>query len=530
MVTYYTPGLEGRMGIGAVIAGAGPVGLMLAGELALGGVDAVVCEQRTTPSGESRGIGFTRRAAECFDQRGLLARLGESETGDAGHFGGVHIDMRRLEDNHAGVRGVPQYRIEAMLEAWVRELGVPVLRGHKLTGFRETADGVVAEVERPGGRTELRASYLVGCDGGRSTVRRLAGIEFPGRPATRSMYIADIAGCDIRPRVIGERVPGGMIMAIRLEEGVSRIIIHPDVLPPRDPSTLTFTEIADSWQSLTGQSIHDAGVKWMSSFTDAARQATEYQRGRILLVGDAAHIHLPAGAQGLSLGVQDAVNVGWKLAATINGWAPSGLLGTYQEERHPVGARVVRNTLAQAALYLAGDEMDPLRTVLGELVAYPEVAHHLIGMVSGLDVHYDMGPQPRGAGHPLTGFRISPDWELRRTDGSRVRVAELLHRARGVLVHTAEPGDGESPGEVGQLATGWSDRVGLVTGRWVQPAAGWRRADRLDARPESALIRPDGYVAWAGTGTSGLLDALSRWFGRARDASRPRPLEPQEVA
>lgn len=508
------------MELGAVIVGAGPAGLMLAGELALGGVHVVVCEQRAEPTGESRGIGFTRRAAEVFDLRGLLARLGACVPGDVGHFGGVRIDMKKLSDNHAGVRGKPQYEIEAMLDAWVTELGVPVLREHRLVGFRQTATDVVAVADTPGGRTEFRAGYLVGCDGGRSTVRRLAGIDFRGHAATRGMYVADVVGCDIPARVIGERVPGGMIMAVKLQDGVDRIIIHPDVLPPRDASSVTFAEIADSWKSLTGQSIHGAEVRWMNAFTDATRQAAEYRRGRVLLAGDAAHVHIPAGAQGLSLGVQDAANLGWKLAATINGWAPDGLLDTYHEERHPVGHRVVRNTLAQSRLYLAGAEMDPLRSVLAELVPLSEVAHHLIGMVSGLDIRYDMGP----GGHPLAGLRISPDWELERADGSRARIADLLRRMRGVLIDTSAPADGRSPGEIGRLSDRWADRVDLVTGRWVAPNDHWT-ANHVAARPESVLIRPDGYIAWAGQGASGLPDALSRWFGRARDDARSRPRE-----
>ncbi|MFJ8983070.1 FAD-dependent monooxygenase, partial [Streptomyces sp. NPDC102282] len=369
------------MSKGAIVVGAGPVGLMLAGELRLGGVDVVVYERLPAPSGESRGVGFTRRAAEVFDQRGLLDRYGEVEWAQ-GHFGGVRIDFDRLRENHFSVRGIPQSRTEELLEEWVTGLGVPILRGHEVTGFTETADGVVVAFEGPDGPGEDTARYLVGCDGARSVVRRLAGIDFPGWDATRGMYMADLVGANIRRRPIGEQVPGGMVMSFNLQDGVDRIVIHDENLrPPEDKSSLRFGEIADAWQRMTGESIHDAEVGWISSFTDTTRQAAEYRRGRVLLVGDATHIHMPAGAQGLSVGVQDAANLGWKLAGVINGWAPEGLLDTYHAERHPVGQNLMRSTRAQTRLYLTGEEMEPLRAVMRELVEIPEVARHLAGQV-----------------------------------------------------------------------------------------------------------------------------------------------------
>ncbi|HET9138766.1 FAD-dependent monooxygenase, partial [Actinophytocola sp.] len=398
---------------GAIVVGAGPVGLMLAGELKLAGVDVVLYERLAAPSGESRGVGFTRRAAEVFDQRGLLSRFGEVEWAQ-GHFGGVRIDFDKLDENHFSVRGIAQFRTEAMLEAWLGDLGVPVLRRHEVTGLRQTEGGVEIEFQGPDGPGTDRARYLVGCDGGSSVVRRLAGIEFPGWAATRGMYMADLVGANIRRRPIGERVPGGMVMAMNLEDGIDRIVIHEEgVTPHHDKQNLTFTEVADAWQRMTGESLHHLEHRWVSSFTNASRQAAEYRRDRVFLAGDAAHIHLPAGAQGLGVGVQDAVNLGWKLAAAINGWAPEGLLDSYHTERYPVGARLLRNTRAQAQLYLTGDEMEPLRTVMRELVDYPVVANHLAGQVSGLGIRYDMGI----SGHPAVGLRLRPDHQVKRADG-----------------------------------------------------------------------------------------------------------------
>jgi 2-polyprenyl-6-methoxyphenol hydroxylase-like FAD-dependent oxidoreductase len=478
-----------------VIVGAGPVGLMLAGELRLGGVEVVVYEQVETPREESRGIGFTARAAEVFEQRGLLPRLGRIEMGSQGHFGGIRIDFEMLQDNHYGVRGVPQYRIERGLEAWAQELGATIRRGYTVTDLRPGADGVVVVVDGPDGQVEHPTGWVVGCDGGRSTVRRLAGFDFPGTDATRVMYLADVVGVELRPRYIGERVPGGMVMVAPLQGGVYRITIHEDHAPPEDATDPTFAELADIWLRLTGESIHSGSTRWVSAFTDTARQTSQYRRGRVLVAGDAAHIHLPAGAQGLSVGVQDAVNLGWKLAATVRGWASDGLLDTYHRERHPVGARVLRNTRAQGLLYLSGDEMEPVRSVLRELVTIPEAALHLAGMVSGLDIRYDMGE----AGNPLVGARM-PNRRLKLADGSQTRVAELLHPARGVLI-TAGSSDA-----VSRVAAGWSDRVDVAAGSLTP-------GDAVAGEPESVLIRPDGYVAWAAPSGGELRAALHRWFG-----------------
>jgi 2-polyprenyl-6-methoxyphenol hydroxylase-like FAD-dependent oxidoreductase len=492
-----------------IIVGAGPVGLMLAGELRLGGVDVEVYERKAVPSGESRGLGFTARATEVFQQRGLLARFGNVESSQQGHFGGIPMDFGILEGSHFGVRGVPQYRIERMLNDWATELGAAVRRGRDVVDLRATADGVIAVVDGPGGTVEKAAAYLVGCDGGHSTVRQLAAFDFPGTDATREMYLADVVGRGIRPRFIGERVAGGMVMSAPLEDGVDRIIVCENGNPPSESGRrVTFAEVADAWQRLTGESLHGAETRWVSAFTDATRQVTEYRRGRVLLAGDAAHIHLPAGGQGLSVGIQDAANLGWKLAATIRGWAPEGLLDTYHTERHPVGARVLRNTLAQGILYLRGSEVEPLRSVMAELVAIPDVARHLSGMVSGLDIRYDVGL----SGPPLLGARL-PDHELELSDGGRTRVSDLLHPARGVLLSA------EWAAEVRRLAAGWADRVDLVTGRWMPAAPAGHQP-----LPDSALIRPDGYVAWVGSCASaeqvGELDAaLHRWFGLQQPAA-----------
>ncbi|GAA1865615.1 FAD-dependent monooxygenase [Actinomadura bangladeshensis] len=490
-----------------IVVGAGPVGLMLAGELRLGGVDVAVYERLRTPPRESRGASFTRRTAECFDQRGLLGRLGETEPAD-GHFGGVPIDLGMFEEDHAAARGISQFRTERMLGDRAAELGVPVLRGYEVTGFRETPDGVVVAFTGPDGDGEDTARYLVGCDGSRSTVRRLAGIDFPGSEPTRGFYTADVTGIDTRRRRIGENLPdGSMVMAMDLEDGVTRVVVHEKGMRPRDRDSLTYAELADAWQRLTGESIHHGECRWISCFTDASRVAAEYRRGRVLLAGDAAHAQPPAMAQGLSVGVQDAVNLGWKLAAAVDGWAPEDLLDTYPAERHPIGRQLARNASAAIELRLTGEEMDPVRGVLSELAGHRDAAEYLAGMLSGLGIRYDMGP----GDHPLLGRRMPPGIRLALPDGGRTRIADLLHRARGVLITT--PGHGGT----GRPAAPWADRVDLVSGTWDRAPAPFAGLDAV-------LVRPDGYIAWTSPGTdAGLTDALGHWFGTGSAPARREP-------
>ncbi|MEU5901951.1 MULTISPECIES: FAD-dependent monooxygenase [Streptomyces] len=500
-----------------IVVGAGPAGLMLAGELRLGGARVIVLERLAEPTGQSRGLGFTARAMEVFDQRGLLPRFGQGptlEVSPLGHFGGVQFDYTALEDAHFGARGIPQNQTEAVLEAWARELGADIRRGWRVTDLAEgflDGDHVEVTAHTPDGPRGLRAAYLVGCDGGQSSIRKAAGFGFPGLPATRTMYLADVEGCHLKPRFLGERLPNGMVMAAPLEEGVDRIIVCPHGVPAQDrDDDITFAEVAAAWQHITGEDISAGSAQWVSSFSDATRQADTYRRGRVLLAGDAAHIHLPAGGQGLSTGVQDAVNLGWKLAATVRGTAPAGLLDTYHAERHPVGQRLLMNTRAQGIVFLGGEQSDPLRALFTELIAHEEVKRHLAGIVSHLDIHYDMTPpgtESLPAPHPLLGHRL-PKRPLTGADGES-DTARLLHSARGVLLDLAD-----NPG-LRAAAAPWANRVQVVTAT-AKPAEGTTDAlTGLDA----LLIRPDGHVAWTSHGTpDGLTTALTHWFGPERAA------------
>ncbi|WP_328565246.1 FAD-dependent monooxygenase [Streptomyces coelicoflavus] len=496
-----------------IVVGAGPVGLMTAGELKLRGVDVVVLERLTAPTRQSRGASFTRRTAECFDQRDLLGRLGATEPADS-HFGGIPIDLGMLAQDHFGHRGVSQFRTERMLEEWVGELGVPVLRGREVTGLRQDADGVVVDVEGPDGPAEEHAAHLVGCDGGRSTVRKLAGIGFPGTDGRRGFLTADVTGIDTRKRRIGEDLPGGsMVMAMDLENGVTRVVVHEaGTRPPRDRDALSFTDLADAWQRLTGESIHHGQCRWISCFTDASRAAAEYRRGRVFLAGDAAHVQPPAMAQGLSVGVQDAVNLGWKLAAVVRGRAPEGLLDTYHAERHPVGEQLARNARAAIELRLTGEDMDPVREVVGELLTHRDAAGYAAGMLSNLGIRYDLAK----GDHPLLGLRMPPDRTLTLADGTRTRVAELLRTGRGLLITTGDTTGTPTP--TAPHHDDYADRVDTVTGTWTD-TPDTTPGTTPDTALDAVLVRPDGYVAWTAPGTTDDLDqALDRWFGPARTA------------
>ncbi|MFC8525935.1 FAD-dependent monooxygenase [Nocardia sp. NPDC057227] len=478
-----------------VVVGAGPTGLTLAAELRLAGVDVVVVERLAGASGESRGIGLTLRSMEVLDQRGLLPRFGPLETGTHGHFGGIPLDMTVLGSALDAARAVPQSVTERVLEGRARELGAHILRGTEVCEVEADADAVRVRT-RGAGPASLRARFLVGCDGGRSTVRKAAGFDFPGTAATTELLLADLRGVEPVSRAPGSQVPGGMAMSARMPDGTHRVIVAERGAPPRDRTEPpSFAEVADVWKRLTGDDISRAEPLWVSAFGDAARLATAYRRGRILLAGDAAHVHLPAGGQGMNTGIQDAMNLGWKLASVLRGRAPDSLLDTYHSERHPVGRALLDNTRAQSLLILGGDEVQPLRALLGELRGYPQVERLLAARVSGLDIRYEVG----GGTHPLLGARM-PRLDL-DLGGRRVDTARLLHRGRGQLL------DLTANSVLRERARPWSDRIDIVTAQPVTPLAG----------TTAVLVRPDGHVAWTAPGShDDLPTALNRWFGAPR--------------
>jgi 2-polyprenyl-6-methoxyphenol hydroxylase-like FAD-dependent oxidoreductase len=487
-----------------VIAGGGPTGLILAGELALAGVDVAIVERRPNqylPG--SRAGGLQSRTIEVLDQRGIADRfLAEGQVAQVAGFAMIRLDISDAPTRHPYGLGLWQKHIERILAGWVAELNVPVHYGTELTGFTQDDAGV--DVELSDGR-RIRAEYLVGCDGGRSLVRKGAGIEFPGWDPTTSSLLAE-AQMTEEPELGVRRTPSGTHALGKVEYEVKDGAV---VYKPGGTVGIMLTEaevgtgeptLRDLREGLvavygTDYGIHD--VTWITRFTDTTRQAAAYRKGRVLLAGDAAHVHSPVGGQGLNTGVQDAVNLGWKLAQVVNGISPERLLDTYHGERHPVGARVLRTTMAQVALLRVDDRTEALRDSMSELLSMDEPRRRFGAMMSGLDIHYDLGE-----GHPLLGRRM-PDLDLVTANGP-LRVFTLLHDARPVLLDLGEPG--------GFDITPWADRVQLVDARydgtWELPALG------AVAAPSAVAIRPDGYAAWVGDHTRlGLADALTTWFG-----------------
>ncbi|WP_079432360.1 SDR family oxidoreductase [Streptomyces katrae] len=484
-----------------IVVGAGPVGLLLAGELRLAGTDVVVLDTLTAPTSESRASTLHARTMEILDSRGLLEPIGEVPHDSAGHFGGIPLDLG-LPGPYPGQWKVAQTRLEEVLGEWAADLGADIRRGHELTGLSQTRDGVVATVRTEGGTLSLRAAYVVGCDGENSAVRRLGGFDFPGTDAERELLRADVAGIDIPNRRF-ERREGGLVIAARRPDGVTRVMVHEFGARPR-PGQPSFEEVADSWKRITGEDIGGGTPLWVNSFGDASRQASEYRRGRLLLAGDAAHQQMPIGGQALNLGLQDAFNLGWKLGARIAGHGTDALLDTYHVERHAVGQAVQSNVRTQALLLLGGPEVDAVREVFAELSASENVRTHLAGLVSGLSVRHDVGED----GHGPAGSRV-PAWEVTTAEGSTTTLG-LLRPGRGLLL--LPPGEEARRAELAQTAGAWGDRVRVVPAVSVTGGAG---ASGVADVPEGAvLVRPDGYVVWADGPEAGALDeALARWFG-----------------
>jgi len=479
---------------GVVIAGGGPTGLMLAGELALAKVDVAIVERRTSQDlVGSRGGGLHSRTIEVFDQRGIAERfLAQGQVAQVVGFNMVTLDISDFPTRHPYGLGLWQNHIERILAEWVGELAVPIYRGRDVTGFTQDDAGIDIEVSDG---PSLRAEYLVGCDGGRSLIRKAAGIEFPGWDPTTSWMIAEVEMAEepawgLRHDALGthglSRLPNG---------GPVRV-----VLTERQIGSTSEPTLRDLGEALIAVYGTDYGIHtstWISRFTDMTRQAAAYRDRRVLLAGDAAHVHPPVGGQGLNIGVQDAVNLGWKLAQVVHRTSPESLLETYHAERHPVAARVLRNTMAQMALRRPDDRTKALGDTLSELLRMDEPRRRLAAEMSGLGIHYDFGE-----GHPLLGRRM-PDLDLVTPSGP-LRVFSLLQDARPVLLNFGKTG--------GFDVTPWTDRLRFVeaeyAGIWELPVFGAVTA------PTAVLIRPDGYVAWVGDPKqAGLADAITTWFG-----------------
>ncbi len=486
-----------------VVAGGGPTGLMLAGELALAGVDVAIVERR--PSQDlvgARAGGLHSRTIEIFDQRGIADRfLSQGQVAQVAGFSQIRLDISDFPTRHPYGLALWQNHIERILAGWVGELAVPIYRGREVTGFEQDRTGV--DVGLAGGQV-LRAQYLVGCDGGRSVIRKAAGIEFPGWDPTMSYLIAEVEmTVDTEEPEWGIRHDALGVHALSmLEGGPMRVMVTEQHLGPTGEPTLR--DLSKALVDVYGTDYGIHSPTWISRFTDMARQAATYRDRRVLLAGDAAHVHHPVGGQGLNTGVQDAVNLGWKLAQVIHETSPDTLLDTYHAERHPVAARVLRNTMAQIALLRRPDEdrTKALRETVSELLSMDEPRKRFAAMMSGLDIHYEFGE-----GHPLLGRRM-PDLDIVTANGP-LRVFTLLHDARPVLLNLGEPG--------GLDIASWTNRVPVVDakyiGAWELPVLGAVTA------PSAVLIRPDGYVAWVGEPPHrGLAEALTTWFGAAEPA------------
>ncbi|TMR24316.1 FAD-dependent oxidoreductase [Nonomuraea turkmeniaca] len=509
------------MSTGVVVVGGGPVGLMLAAELSLAGIRPVVLERLREPGDVPKANGLVGQIVQVLDYRGLLERFsaGAQFAGPAPYFqfGALPLDLRRLGTSPLHLLPIPQPRLERLLSERARELDVDLRPGHELTALRQDDDGVTADVRGPQGDYRLRTRYLVGCDGAHSLVRRLAGIGFPGTTGREVARFGDVTlpasvivpgTGDLDLPWAGRVAPGftrtetGVFAFSSFRPGVHRVAALEWGEPAADRGgPISLEELQAAVRRVLGADLPVERPHWLSRVRANSRQAERYRAGRILLAGDAAHAISAFGGPALNVGLQDAVNLSWKLAAQVGGCAPPGILDTYHAERHPVAARVLMHTQAQSALMAPGPEISALRELFGDLLGTDGVLRGIAELLHGSDVRYDMdGARP----HPLTGG-LAPDLPL-VTDGGTTRVARLLHAARPVVLDLA----GRSC--VREAALPWTDRVDIVS---AHPGEG-RPADSL-------LIRPDAYVAWAAPPgeaddqvRDGLRRALTRWFGAGR--------------
>ncbi|OJZ74709.1 hypothetical protein BRW65_08380 [Mycobacterium paraffinicum] len=479
-----------------LVAGGGPTGLMLAGELALAGADVAILERRR---GQdligTRAGGLHARTIEVLDQRGIADRfLARGQVAQVAGFSQIRLDISDFPTRHPYGLALWQNEIERILADWVNELEVRIYRGREVTGVVQDGSGV--DVALSDGRF-MRGGYLVGCDGGRSVVRKAAGIDFPGWEPTTSYLLAeaeiDFGTGDSPEWGIRHDALGVHSLAAPDDGGPVRVMVTERHLGPNSEPTLD--DLREGLIAVYGTDYGIHSPAWLSRFTDAARQAVTYRVGRVLLAGDAAHVHHPVGGQGLNTGVQDAVNLGWKLGQVVNGTSPDSLLDTYHAERHPVAARVLRNAVAQMALLRPDDRTKALRDTMSDLLGMEEPRKRFAAMMSGLDIRYDVGD-----GHPLLGRRM-PDLDLVTAAGP-LRVYSLLHHARPVLLNLGEPGRFD-------IAVGRVETIDAeYSGKWELPALG------VVSAPDAVLIRPDGHVAWVGGSTdSELRDALDAWSG-----------------